>query len=329
MGGLVARYWLGPCGGWPSCLALVTLGTPHRGAPKALDWLANGIPLGPRPLRGVTRRLVGERFERANETLRGWESLYELLPRYPAVRSPSPESLLYPHELRIRGFRHEQAAKAFEVHQEIEKAWACIPPPEHGGPNVVALVGHGHPTLETCVLEEGRLRVSKEPARYLWDDDWQGDATVPGRAAWPIEFDDSKREPKFVGSRHGELTATKEVVQDLRYYSGQTKVPIRGEPPGRPSVGLELEELYEAGTDVPIQVLVQNAQPGEQGAVWCTLQRAGSPQPLWRKRLDCDGDRWSLAIPGLGPGFYEIAIHPMGFTPEPKGTRDCFGMVEL
>ncbi|MGH2709564.1 MAG: esterase/lipase family protein, partial [Actinomycetota bacterium] len=49
MGGLIARHWLGPGGGWPKCLALITLGTPHRGAPKALDCLVNGIPLGPRP----------------------------------------------------------------------------------------------------------------------------------------------------------------------------------------------------------------------------------------------------------------------------------------
>ncbi|MEV5083848.1 hypothetical protein AB0K74_35315 [Streptomyces sp. NPDC056159] len=41
MGGLIARYWLGP--GWPLCRALITLGTPHRGAPKALQLLANGV----------------------------------------------------------------------------------------------------------------------------------------------------------------------------------------------------------------------------------------------------------------------------------------------
>jgi len=31
MGGLVARYWMGPLGGWRVCRALITLGTPHRG----------------------------------------------------------------------------------------------------------------------------------------------------------------------------------------------------------------------------------------------------------------------------------------------------------
>ncbi|MGH3937797.1 MAG: esterase/lipase family protein [Pseudonocardiaceae bacterium] len=39
MGGLVARVWLGMPGRWPWCRTLITLGTPHRGAPKALNWL--------------------------------------------------------------------------------------------------------------------------------------------------------------------------------------------------------------------------------------------------------------------------------------------------
>jgi hypothetical protein len=26
---------------------LITVGTPHRGAPKALDWLVNGVRVGP------------------------------------------------------------------------------------------------------------------------------------------------------------------------------------------------------------------------------------------------------------------------------------------
>ena len=43
MGGLVARHWLGPGGGWPLCRSLITLGTPHRGAPKALQLLVNGF----------------------------------------------------------------------------------------------------------------------------------------------------------------------------------------------------------------------------------------------------------------------------------------------
>src|SRR5262249_57945512 len=58
MGGLVARYWIGCLEGWRYCAGLVTLGTPHRGAPKSLDWLVNGIRLG------------GVRQRRATDVLR-------------------------------------------------------------------------------------------------------------------------------------------------------------------------------------------------------------------------------------------------------------------
>ncbi|HYZ09976.1 MAG TPA: hypothetical protein VE709_15610 [Pseudonocardiaceae bacterium] len=53
MGGLVARHWLGPGGGAAHCRALITLGTPHRGAPKALDWLLNGVRLDPGPVAAM------------------------------------------------------------------------------------------------------------------------------------------------------------------------------------------------------------------------------------------------------------------------------------
>lgn len=46
LGGLVARYWLAQQENWRLCRALITLGTPHRGAPKALDVLANGSGCG-------------------------------------------------------------------------------------------------------------------------------------------------------------------------------------------------------------------------------------------------------------------------------------------
>jgi alpha-beta hydrolase superfamily lysophospholipase len=74
LGGLVARYWLGPGGRSSCCAALITLGTPHWGAPKALDVLANGIPMA-----------GGHAFLGLRDVLREWPSMAELLPRYRAV----------------------------------------------------------------------------------------------------------------------------------------------------------------------------------------------------------------------------------------------------
>lgn len=58
MGGLVARYWLAQDGNAQLCRELITLGTPHRGAPKALDVLANGLPVGGLHIKGWVRELM-------------------------------------------------------------------------------------------------------------------------------------------------------------------------------------------------------------------------------------------------------------------------------
>ncbi len=131
IGGLVARYWLAVLKRWEWCEALITMATPHRGAPKALDILANGFSLGPLPFPNVT------------QVLREWPSMYELLPRYKMVQEKGAADGRYPHECRIAGLNQPRAQEAFELHREIERAWANVPPPdgEHGGPRVIPLLG--------------------------------------------------------------------------------------------------------------------------------------------------------------------------------------------
>ena len=58
-GGLVARYYLELLGGWQSCRALITLGTPFRGAVDALHSLANGYRMAGVTLTNVLRTCPG------------------------------------------------------------------------------------------------------------------------------------------------------------------------------------------------------------------------------------------------------------------------------
>ena len=71
MVGFFAKYWLGPLVGSPYCRALITLATPHRGVPKALYSLVNGVHIGRIQLRRMT------------EISRVWQSVYDLLPQIP------------------------------------------------------------------------------------------------------------------------------------------------------------------------------------------------------------------------------------------------------
>jgi hypothetical protein len=82
MGGLVARYWAAQPHNRHLCRLILTLGTPHRGAPKALDILANGLTVNGRHVMKWPRTM-----------LRKWQSMYDLLPRYQSLTDHSPMSL--------------------------------------------------------------------------------------------------------------------------------------------------------------------------------------------------------------------------------------------
>jgi pimeloyl-ACP methyl ester carboxylesterase len=132
LGGLVARHWIAVRQGWRHCAALLTLGTPHRGAPKALDWLVNGAGAGPLRSRRVT------------EVIRGWPSVYELLPQYDAVWDSASEKAFELVELPgsvlsvrqdLTGYAERfatMAQRAPRVHDEIRtnqgQAGPCGPP---------------------------------------------------------------------------------------------------------------------------------------------------------------------------------------------------------
>lgn len=183
LGGLVARFWLGPLNGAPCCKALITLGTPHRGAPKALDWLLNGIRIGPGPVGAVTNYLLAD----ASAVVQEWDSTYDLLPRYQAVRDEESGIDYYPHELPGVGDQLflERARTAFSMHRAIEDAWESFEPT--GRPEVLALFARGHATLSRAVVRGGGVCVTKTDAEWQPNPGWRGDGTVPAMSAVPIE----------------------------------------------------------------------------------------------------------------------------------------------
>jgi hypothetical protein len=78
MGGLVARYFLEHLGGASVTRRLITIGTPHRGAPKALGALVNGVGWGPLNF---------------SQVIRSFASTYELLPQAPVVQLDTPTGI--------------------------------------------------------------------------------------------------------------------------------------------------------------------------------------------------------------------------------------------
>ncbi|WP_330304390.1 MULTISPECIES: lipase/acyltransferase domain-containing protein [unclassified Streptomyces] len=305
MGGLVARYWLGPLGGAADCAALITLGTPHRGAPKALDVLVNGLTVGPKRLGGLT------------DVLRQWPSAYELLPRYPAVGQPGGAAALAPHELTeeatafVPGFA-AKAKSARSVHEDIETDWNDL----YGGPDcpeVTAVFGRGHGTLQRALLSPAGISVTKDAASWLPNTDWRGDGTVPAISAIPIEQED-KRARRAVAERHMALASTSVAVDILAEYEGQPLTAVRGDQPDRPWLGLDLDETAPAGQPIRVGVTLNGAPVEERTRVQVRARaREGSPggaewQPCTR---GVDGS-WQTDLPPLPAGTYAVeaaAIH--------------------
>ena len=327
MGGLVARYWLGPLHGAASCRALVTLGTPHRGAPRALDWLVNGVRLGPGPVGALSGRLLGP----ATEVLREWPSTYHLLPRYRAVRDEATGEELYPHELGTASWQPftTRAAEAFGMHRDIEDSWAELDEPAR--PEVLAMFARGHGTAGRAVLAGGRVRVTKDDAEWLPNVGWRGDGTVPALSAFPIEVADDVRARRAVPDRHGPMAASTVAVDVLREYEGEPTGSVRGDTPERPWLGLDFDDVLAAGEPFPVAAQLLGADDVEGAVAWLriTPDDGDTPAPRAPLRMSGSDGRWEATVPALAPGRYRLAVEAVDVprVDQVDGT-DVIGVIE-
>jgi hypothetical protein len=315
LGGLVARHWMGVLGGARWCRALVTLGTPHGGAPKALDVLANGVRL-PGRLHWLRPALV----------MREWPSAHELLPRYPAVADltravDGAHPMLRPHQLPL-GWLSGPASRAFKEHEAIRTGWE-----EMAGrrPAVLPRIGYGHATLRSCVWDGRAVTVTKDvpPGAGLgrWAGDL-GDGTVPSYSGLPIELDQHAPAAGHMRmpSRHGPIAASGEAVGEVvRIVQAYEGLPVRSpiEAPAvrlvRPVVlGVDIEEVQLAGQPIALSAWFAGEAEVPAGLpVVASLVPAGArPAPSDWVRLgwDARSARFTAGLPGRAPGLYELRM---------------------
>jgi hypothetical protein len=300
MGGLVARYWVGAGGGWRHTHAVVTLGTPHRGAPRALDWLFNGAGVGMLRSPSITR------------VLRDWPGVYELLPQYPAVLAagtPVGVDGLSPDLVRpfgaadagarvLRGF-----AAAAGVHRDIDAGWAAIP--AGSVPTLLPYFGRGHRTLNRAEVRDGRVRVSKEDPGWRGNVGWRGDGTVPAVSAIPAGMASELAET--VPDRHGAMGAAATLKEKLITLQGD-RLPTRGGLPTMPWVGWDRDEIAAAGQEIAVGVEVQAgaAGPPDVGSA-ASVVVTGGPQRL-TVPMRLDAGQWRTSLPPLSAGTYRLDV---------------------
>lgn len=214
MGGLVARWYIEREGGAELTRKLVTLGTPYRGAAKALVQLVNGVPSG-----------LGRLAPDLTALARSMPSMYQLMPEYACVTG-EPE-LRRTVDLSLPDLPTSMVTDAMTFHTDLrtaEEARAAVTDMTH------AIVGSAQPTWTTVSLSGGVAT----PIETYRDRQLYGDSTVPltGGVRAGVALDSPLL--RRVADKHGNLQRNQASLdeiegiltgQDVVVRAGTTTVP--------------------------------------------------------------------------------------------------------
>lgn len=300
MGGLVARYYLECLEGWRDTRALLTFGTPYRGAVNALDTLANGCSKGPRKLLDLS------------ETVRSFTSTYQLLPIYRCYSAgPGSPWVRIGETAGIPNVDPARAAAALAFHNEIRDAVERHRQDDEyrqRGYRIYPIIGVEQPTNQSGRLRGDGVELLRE---YTYADgsvhDDRGDGTVPRASATPIELEGSPQ-GMYAADRHASLqnadaglTHLKGAIFSLYDPLGEYRAPQNLNV----TLALDLDDI--AWTDEPIPIRVRPSVEGV--ATEATIVSTTTGAEVARKPLAPAGDGWHAAeLAPLPPDVYRVTV---------------------
>ena len=251
MGGLVAAWWWAFLSEGIDVAEIITLGTPYRGAAKALNVLVNGMRIGPYVPQAVT------------DTVRTWDSVFDLLPHYQVV--DGNDKYRYPYELpsgitsAVAGFSGK-ALNAYQKNRCLHDA-LVNKVAESGRNPFTVYYSQGHATLGHASIDthSDGLVVAKGNPRAIpasWDG---GDGTVPAFSAIPdIVESDFSRWRRLAGKHQG-LVEEKPVFEHVSEYA-RDRLPAAARGARGHDVDaylqLDLEDVVLAGTEAEVRLRV-------------------------------------------------------------------------
>ena len=250
MGGLVAAWWWAFMSEGIDVDQIITLGTPFRGAAKALDTLLNGMRIGPYVPQAVT------------DTVRTWDSVFDLLPHYQVV--DGNDKYRYPYELpsgitsAVAGFSGK-ALNAYQKNQRLNDA-LVNKVAESGRNPFTVYYSQGHATLGHASIDahSDGLVVAKGNPRAIpasWDG---GDGTVPMFSMIPYLMERDVSRWRRLAGKHQDLVEEKSVFEHLSEYS-RTRLPAaaRGDSyEASAYLQLDLDDVVLAGTEAEVRLRV-------------------------------------------------------------------------
>jgi pimeloyl-ACP methyl ester carboxylesterase len=305
MGGLAARWYIERLGGAEVTRVLVTLGTPHRGAVKALEQLVSGVRKGPGPLKADLTSFA-----------RSLPSSYQLLPEYACIETGAG-GLCKTTEVDLPHLDRERVADGMRFHDELD----ATPP---GSYPLAPVIGIRQPTWTTVAIE-GETAV---PCGRIGDADEGGDGTVPRLAARPKSMSDRDLAIRGVGEGHGVLAGHRSVTDQLEFVLTAKEVTYKDiaehvhAADGERVIGVATPDLHEAGEDVAVEVAFAEQRVLQVVAVDEHAREVASELVRYGGETDMSG-RWvgSAVLRGVPPGGYTICArapddpHGIGVAP--------------
>ncbi len=301
MGGLVSRYFLDVLGGWRDCRALFTLGTPFRGAPQALEYLANGYTIG--------------RFVDVSDTVKTFTSIYQLLPTYPMVTTVDGSKRIV-ETIDIPNLDYQKVKAARDFHAELRNAViANLEDQEYvrNGYRLIPFIGRDQPTCQSAELTTGKLTTCGLPPHELSQHLVGGDGTVPRLSASPQDLDGQTREA-FVVERHASLHVNEAVLIDLIGKIEQLQVPgtenfLGGRLAGeQSSFSLFLDDWYPAGKNVSLSASSVGGEPNATPIVRVKPIDSVLLTPPSVLGIQTSNNEWIFELGVLAEGEYQVTV---------------------
>jgi hypothetical protein len=285
--------------GWQHYKALITLGTPHRGAVNAAETLGNGISK-----LGLD----------ISQTLRSLPSMYQILPIYPVIDRGTEVVRLSNTDV-VPNLSRSKAAEGtkflLDIADAVERNTGLL---EYAlnGYQMIPVVGTRQPTNQSLRVAGGRL----EPMRTSTIMDpalTHGDGTVPFVSAIPIEMSETYRDSFFTVT-HGAIQNSPVVLEHLsglltrmQLSLAQFKgVPSPKDPSLETALSLDVPDFVEAGNPLNIEAAAYNAD--DSVALSAHIQPLSNTEPSQNIPLVREEDNWHAVVDALNPGYYRLTV---------------------
>ncbi|MGH3586514.1 MAG: esterase/lipase family protein, partial [Pseudonocardia sp.] len=287
MGGLVARWYIEKCGGAALTRKLITLGTPYRGAAKAVEQLVNGVRKGNGPLSVDL-----------TEFARSLPSLHQLLPSYACIDHAG--SLHRLDETTMPELDTAMADDAMTFHADLAAAEAKRPA---SLTMTHAIVGARQPTWTSLRISDGAVAALDT----IGEDNDFGDGTVPLTGAIGHDLPMDTNTVRRIVDQHGNLQANPWALDELEEVL--VTEPVRRRAGAAVAVRVAVPDLILAGESLAVVVDIEADRPPAVRIAIVAEGKAGEREKIVASRTPkIRNSHLETSFTGLAPGAYEVRV---------------------